>query len=411
LDPVLPLLFVYFSLVLLGVVSGVSIGRYLRVLWVIIGGSLAALPPVLLADPRPLLFNNLQQTVVLEGQGEGYRLTERSRSIAVQLTNRLLVKTSSTLGADGLSQLDAGITKVQMLATLKDYDIWLVTLNHMNLKDAMKALARHESVIYVQPDILQTRQLTQQKSPRETEEKRTALPHQPAAPKSVRLAIIDDGFNFKHPEFARLNLLFEYDADQRREDAAPKQPADQHGTLVAGVIAAAADQHGIDGLAPDVELIAIRQVSTWTSDMLLAFSVARMMKADIVNSSWVLSFLPEPLFDLLTDWQQEQQPYLIFAAGNSQSDACEVNALSQLQSAWLIGALDKQGNRASYSNQGSCVSVYAPAAFSSTAASGQGYKPFGGTSAATAYVSGVLARELAAGRKPDKRALQQLLKN
>src|SRR5690606_6075268 len=99
------------------------------------------------------------------------------------------------------------------------------------------------------------------------------------ATKPVRLAIIDDGFNFKHPEFSAINLVFEYDADQKTSSASPKGELDQHGTLVAGLIVATADKKGIDGLAPDVELIAIRQASSWTSDMVLAFSVARMMRA------------------------------------------------------------------------------------------------------------------------------------
>jgi subtilisin len=356
----------------------------------------------------PIFFPNLGKKIVLMPEGESYFLHEHGVRHKVNLTDRLIVNVESTLDAQALKQLDSKIERVQKLAALAKSDMWLVTFSGTDMQNLIERLQQHKTVFYVQPDILQVRQAEQKEVLLSSKnvfsiEKRIDV-------NNVRLAIIDDGFNFKHPEFANINLLFEYDADQRINNAAPKFPVDQHGTLVAGVIAAAVDNKGIDGLAPDVGLIAIRQASSWTSDIILAFSVARMMNADIVNSSWVLPFLPEPLYDLLTDWQHEQQPYLIFAAGNNQSDACEVNALSQLKQAWLIGAADEQGNRAAYSNQGSCVSLYAPATFTSTAASGQGYKPFGGTSAATAYVSGVLARELAAGRKPDKSAIQQLLK-
>ena len=136
--------------------------------------------------------------------------------------------------------------------------------------------------------------------------------------------------------------------------------------------------------------------------MVLAFSVARMLKADIVNSSWAVPFLPEPLFDLLADWLDEAQPYLVFAAGNNRQDACAANAFSQLKGAWLVGAWQP------YSNHGPCVTLQAPSRFMSTASAG-GYQQFTGTSAAAAYVSGFLARELGQGHRPDAQAVQQMM--
>ena len=358
--------------------------------------------------PLRLRFINLNAEVLLQHNSTGYALTQAHRSIPVQLANRLLVKTRADVSANELKELGLPLSRVQQLAKLQYTILWLVTLSDSNdLQKAMDRLQQDARVLYAQPDLLQIRQLAQQQA---INEGKQPLLFQRAAiqKRQVRLAIIDDGFNFNHPEFATINLVFEYDADQRVKSASPKNKLDQHGTLVAGVIVAAADNKGIDGLVPDVELIAIRQVSSWTSDMVLAFSVARMMQADVVNSSWVLPFLPEPLFDLLTDWVQEKQPYLMFAAGNNRQDACKVNALSQLKQAWLVGAATNDGKRQPYSNHGACVALYAPAQFMSTAAIGKGYREFGGTSAATAYASGLVARELAQGRKPDKAAMQQL---
>jgi subtilisin len=380
------------------------------VLVLIASGDVFASSLAVQADSGSLRFSNLKQTVLLQQHGENYALAHSGRSIVVRLSNRLLVKTRSDLSAEELKKLDIGIEKVQQLAQLSNANIWLLTLQDMNLQRAMKVLQQDERVSYAQPDLLQARESAQHKNAENAEAVSSVVLEQQPLTKKVRLAIIDDGFNFDHPEFADTNLVFEYDADQRVQSASPKSGLDQHGTLVAGVIVAAADQKGIDGLAPEVELIAIRQVSSWTSDMVLAFSVARMMKAEVVNSSWVLPFLPEPLFDLLTDWIQEQQPYLVFAAGNNQRNACKVNALSELKGIWLIGAADKNGQPMPYSNYGSCVSFYAPAQFMSTAAQGA-YKPFTGTSAATAYISGVLAKELAAGNRPDKLSINNIINN
>lgn len=382
------------------------ISRFCCVLVLIASGGVFASSSA--AQTDSLTFSNLKQTLVLQQSGESYTLEHNGRSIVVRLSNRLIVKTRSDISAVELKKLHLDIEKVQQLAQLSNANIWLLTLQDMNLQRAMKVLQQDERVIYAQPDLLQTRQISQHKNAENAETVNSVVLEQKPLKKKVRLAIIDDGFNFDHPEFADINLVFEYDADQRVQSASPKNGLDQHGTLVAGVIVAAADQKGIDGLAPDVELIAIRQVSSWTSDMVLAFSVARMMKAEVVNSSWVLPFLPEPLFDLLADWIHEQQPYLVFAAGNNQRDACEVNALSELNGIWLIGAADLKGQPTPYSNYGSCVSFYAPAEFVSTAAQGT-YKPFTGTSAATAYVSGLIARELANGNKPDMALIKTFL--
>jgi len=357
-----------------------------------------------------LRFMNLKVEVVLQPKGKGYLLTQADHSIPVELTNRLLVKTTLDVSAGELEEWGLlHISNVQKLAGLQSSILWLVTLSDRDdLQKIMARLQRDARVIYVQPDLLQTRQLAHQQVI--GKEGLPLTPRVAVHRRRVRLAIIDDGFNFNHPEFANTNLVFEYDADQRVSNASPKNQLDQHGTLVAGVIAAAADNNGIDGLAPDVELIAIRQVSSWTSDMVLGFSVARMMKAEIVNSSWALSFLPEPLFDLLTDWEREQKPYLIFAAGNKRNDACKTNALSQLEHVWVVGAANGYGEQMPYSNYGSCISLYAPAQFLSTAASGQGYKTFAGTSAAAAYVSGSLAHELAVGNRPDIASMNAMLR-
>lgn len=384
--------------------------RFVCVLALIATGGAFASTAVMAKESGAVTFSNLKQSVVLQQLGESYALEYHGRSIVVRLSNRLIVKAKADISAAAMKKLAAGIGKVQQLAQLRDANIWLLTLQDTNLQDAMKVLQQDERVIYAQPDLLQTRQVAQQTNAENVVKLTGIVAQQKQLKKKVRLAIIDDGFNFDHPEFHDTNLVFEYDADQRVQRASPKSELDQHGTLVAGVIVAAADQKGVDGLAPDVELIAIRQVSSWTSDMVLAFSVARMMKAEVVNSSWVLPFLPEPLFDLLADWMQQQQPYLVFAAGNNQRDACDVNALSELTGIWLIGAADQKGHPLPYSNYGSCVSFYAPALFMSTAAQGS-YKRFSGTSAATAYVSGLIASELAIGHTPDMAMIKNILLN
>src|ERR1700733_4015303 len=108
----------------------------------------------------------------------------------------------------------------------------------------------------------------------------------------VRIAIIDTGLDFEHPDFAgqvieRRNFVDADEAAFRR---------DRHGTAVAGVIAAVPDNHiGIVGIAPDAHLLALK--ACWQSatgsapaqcnsfTLAKALQSAIDLRADIVNLS------------------------------------------------------------------------------------------------------------------------------
>jgi subtilisin family serine protease len=108
----------------------------------------------------------------------------------------------------------------------------------------------------------------------------------------VRIAIVDTGIDFEHPDLAgqviaRRNFVDADDEAFRR---------DRHGTAVAGVIGAVPDNHiGIVGIAPDARLIALK--ACWQAPRAGApaacnsFTLAQAigsaidMQADIVNLS------------------------------------------------------------------------------------------------------------------------------
>lgn len=108
----------------------------------------------------------------------------------------------------------------------------------------------------------------------------------------VRVAIIDTGIDFNHPDLAgqivaRRNFVDDDDQAFR---------LDRHGTAVAGIIAALADNHvGIVGIAPDSRLIALK--ACWQARATLAaascnsFTLAQALqsaidlRADLVNLS------------------------------------------------------------------------------------------------------------------------------
>lgn len=109
----------------------------------------------------------------------------------------------------------------------------------------------------------------------------------------IRVAVIDTGVDFEHPDLAgRTQLTRNYIDDDEREFR-----NDRHGTQVAGLIAAAANNGiGIVGVAPDVKLLAYKacwQPSPNGAGRCNSFTLAQAMadaltaRAQVMNLSLV----------------------------------------------------------------------------------------------------------------------------
>ena len=126
--------------------------------------------------------------------------------------------------------------------------------------------------------------------------------HTLATGRQVRVAVIDSGVEPKHPDLAGQIEL--------RENFVAARPfaAEAHGTEVAGIIAARADNHlGIVGVAPRARLLALR--ACWQDgeratlcnslSLALALDFAIGHDAQVINLS--LSGPPDPLLARLLD--------------------------------------------------------------------------------------------------------------
>jgi subtilisin family serine protease len=126
--------------------------------------------------------------------------------------------------------------------------------------------------------------------------------HEISTGRDVRVAVIDSGVDEHHPDLAGQVVLKENFVDGRRD--APEQ----HGTAVAGIIAARADNGiGIVGVAPNARLLALRACwqesshATLCTSLSLAMALhfAIMHEVGIINLS--LSGPPDRLLDALLD--------------------------------------------------------------------------------------------------------------
>lgn len=112
--------------------------------------------------------------------------------------------------------------------------------------------------------------------------------HRSVTGRGVRVAVIDSGVQPDHPDLAGQLV--------QRSNFVPDRPdvAELHGTAVAGIIAARADNHvGIVGIAPRARLLALRAcwqanaAQTWCSSLSLALALSAALEheAQVVNLS------------------------------------------------------------------------------------------------------------------------------
>ena len=214
--------------------------------------------------------------------------------------------------------------------------------------------------------------------------------HERSTGAGVRVAVIDTGVATDHPDLVDRPVDY---ADLVRVDPA-YEIAESHGTAVAALIAAdGANGHGIVGVAPDAELLALR--ACWEAadgeglcnnfTLARALNLAILREADVINLS--LEGPADPLLADLVATALEQGRTVVGAEG-----------------AGFPGAVP--GVIAAGSGEGS---VPAPAHEVISAAPGGGYDFYSGSSVAAAHVSGVVALIRADGAAPVAAALRERL--
>tara|TARA_A100001015_G_C14965577_1_gene702794 strand:+ start:481 stop:1692 length:1212 start_codon:yes stop_codon:yes gene_type:complete len=333
-----------------------------------------------------------------DSQAGVYRVS--GKDLLVRLSDRLIVRANG-FTRESLQALDSRIEAVSELYLMDDAAYYSVSVGIRDrLPVVIRSLSEVQGISLVQPDILQLREkhaadVSTPTPP--TYLTQLGIPELwPATPqgRGVRVAVIDDGFDLEHEELTHTQVIFSYDTASRSQDVSPGGEDDSHGTRVAGAIFAAHNGVGIDGIAPQASLIAIRQPDTWTSDTLLSFYLSKLSQADIVNASWRSEWLLEPVADIVADLAQNGRrgkgSAVVFSAGNNGMELTGEDSEAQLQAAVVIGAANGQGQRTRFSNYGQSVDAYVYGKAAPAVVPG-GYGRFSGTSLSAAVASGYFA--------------------
>ena len=208
----------------------------------------------------------------------------------------------------------------------------------------------------------------------------------------VNAFIIDTGIRPDHVEFTG-RLLTGYNVVA---DSNGTSDCNGHGTHVAGTVGGS-----IWGVAKAVSLIPVRVLDCagsgslsgviagidWVAGSTLRPAVANMSLGGGASAS----------VNAAVAGAVNKGVTMVVAAGNSNADACSYSPASE-PSAITVGATTSSDARASYSNYGSCLDIFAPGSSITSAwsTSATATNTISGTSMASPHVAGVAALALAA---------------
>jgi len=206
----------------------------------------------------------------------------------------------------------------------------------------------------------------------------------------VKVAILDTGIDIDHPDLAAnikggvntINPLKSFNDDNG------------HGTHVAGIVAAADNEIGAVGVAPQAHLYGVkvlnRQGWGWLSDIIegLQWSIDNGMQ--VVNMSFGSSSDNQSFHDAITA-AYNAGITLVAAAGNSGPEDNTVIYPAKYSEVIAVSATDSTDGQPYWSSRGPEVDLAAPGASIYSTYKGDTYATLSGTSMAAPHVTGTAA--------------------
>jgi len=215
--------------------------------------------------------------------------------------------------------------------------------------------------------------------------------HSVSTGKGETVAVIDTGVALDHPELSgRIT---------HADHTGLGWSADAHGTAVASIIAATANNtHGTYGVAPDASILALKacqpkregglEARCWTSSLVAALDAAINEDAQIINMS--LAGPPDSILNKYVELAVSQKRLVVAGAGNGGDQALPAFPAA-IEGVLAVTAIDRLNRPYRQANQGDYIDLAAPGVHIITASPGDAFPASSGTSWAAAHVSGIAA--------------------
>lgn len=209
---------------------------------------------------------------------------------------------------------------------------------------------------------------------------------------SVKVAVIDTGVDYRHPDLKAslapgLNLL---------HPGMPPWDDNGHGTHICGTLAGVSYQNkGIWGIAPGAIIIPIkafdRYGSAYVSDIIQALDWCVRHRIRLINMSFGMNSASSA-FRRAVQIACAKGTIIVASAGNDGKRVLDYPA--QYRNTIAVGAINRKGKIAKFSNRTKRIHIYAPGQSISSTWLNKGYAQLSGTSMATSHVSGAIALAL-----------------
>jgi subtilisin len=279
---------------------------------------------------------------------------------------------------------------------------------------AIAGLERNPRVTYVEPD--QVREAIAQTLPWGVDHIDADLAWATARGAGVKLAILDTGGDYDHPDLHYAGGV-NYYGSRKDGSTAPADWNDGngHGTWTSGIAAALDNGIGVVGVAPDVSLYAVKVLSNsgmgWDSDIAQGIDWAIGHGINVISMSLGGSGYSAGFADACQRaW--DAGIVLVAAAGNEGDGnpaTEEISYPAAFPSVIAVGATTQSDGLASFSNTGSYLELTAPGVSIYSTYKGGGYATYSGTSASCPHVAGVAALVLSASPGASNAQVRTLL--
>ena len=213
----------------------------------------------------------------------------------------------------------------------------------------------------------------------------------------VKVAVIDTGIQLDHPDLNVVgNVTFVSGTPNADDD-------NGHGSHVAGTIAAVNNSVGVIGVAPDVQLYAVKVLGSggtgYTSDIIAGIEWSIDNGMQVINMSFGSATGTTGLKDAC-DAAYNAGVVVVAAAGNNGSSAGTGDNViypANYDSVIAVAAVDNTKARASFSSTGPGVELAAPGVNIYSTTYNASYTNKSGTSMASPHVAGLAALIIASG--------------